>query len=271
MAPKSFSLSVRQFADRTTAQMRDVFAESVQDVVEMAQLPKARGGRMPVDTGALRNSLASGLNGSFANEGADSYVVTLSGVQIGECRAVRVDNALRPQIGAGLLRNRQPGPPIRAARQLLRWRRRRAVPAARRILGGKGEDMILETDIENALKAIIGGAGLSWPVAWPNQNAPGAKPYIVFGIVRVNRRDDTHEGVMTISRGQLLLTVVMGEGISTKTANEKADQIAALFPTGRRLPVMGGQIVILKPADILEGFPQDGDWRVPVRVDYEAS
>lgn len=87
MAPKSFSVSVRQFADRTKAQMRDVFAESVQDVVEMAQLPKARGGRMPVDTGALRNSLASGLNGSFANKGAESYVVTLSGVQIGDIAA----------------------------------------------------------------------------------------------------------------------------------------------------------------------------------------
>lgn len=131
--------------------------------------------------------------------------------------------------------------------------------------------MILETDIENALKSVVGGAGLGWSIAWPNQNAPGSKPYIVFGMVRVNRRDDTLEGVQTISRGQLLLTVVTGEGISTRTANEKADQIAALFPKGRRIPVTGGEIVIIKPADVREGFPQDGDWRVPVIIDYEAS
>lgn len=131
--------------------------------------------------------------------------------------------------------------------------------------------MILETDIENALKAVVGNAGLGWSIAWPNQNAPGSKPYVVFGMVRVNRRDDTLDGVQTISRGQLLLTVVTGEGISTRTANEKADQIAALFPKGRRIPVTGGEIIFIKPADILEGFPQDGDWRMPVRADYEAS
>lgn len=84
MAAKSFSASVRAFTGKTKSQMRDVFVESVQDVVELAQTPKAKGGRMPVDTGNLRNSLASGLNGSFGNTGAESYAVTLTGLELGD-------------------------------------------------------------------------------------------------------------------------------------------------------------------------------------------
>lgn len=85
MAPKSFSLSVQQFADKTSQQMRDCFAEAVQDVVETAQLEKSKGGRMPNRvTGNLINSLASGLNGSFGAPSADSYIVTLSQLEIGD-------------------------------------------------------------------------------------------------------------------------------------------------------------------------------------------
>lgn len=84
MAQRSFAASVAAFRDKTKRQMRDVFAEAVQDVVEIAQTPKAKGGRMPVRDGNLRNSLASGLNGSFGATGPDSYVVTLSGLEIGD-------------------------------------------------------------------------------------------------------------------------------------------------------------------------------------------
>jgi hypothetical protein len=84
MAQKSFTASVAAFRDKTKKQMRDVFVEAVQDVLETAQQPKARGGRMPVDTGNLRNSLASGLNGAFGVPSADGYVVTLSEMEIGD-------------------------------------------------------------------------------------------------------------------------------------------------------------------------------------------
>ncbi|MGQ3214789.1 phage tail terminator-like protein [Shinella sp.] len=130
---------------------------------------------------------------------------------------------------------------------------------------------ILEADIEVALKAAIDGAGLSWPIAYPNIHFNGAKPYIGVQIVRVARRDETLNGELTISRGQVIASVVVALGTSTKTANQKADQFAALFLMGRRIPVTGGEIVIMKPADIREGYPQDADWRTPVIVDYEAS
>ncbi len=84
MAPKTFSLACSAFRDKTKAQMRDVFVEAVQDVMEIAQRPKAQGGRMPVKDGFLRNSLASGLNGTFGPVGPDSYVVTLSGLSLGD-------------------------------------------------------------------------------------------------------------------------------------------------------------------------------------------
>lgn len=130
---------------------------------------------------------------------------------------------------------------------------------------------IAETDIELALKAAIEAGNLSWSIAWPNQDHNGVKPYVQCEIVRVNRRDETLDGVMPISRGMIMATAVTARGISSRIGNEKADQIAALFPMGRRIAVTGGEIVILKPADVKEGFPQDADWRTPVQIDYEAS
>lgn len=129
----------------------------------------------------------------------------------------------------------------------------------------------LETDIETAIKTEIDGAGLAWPIAWPNENFNDPKPYIAVSIVRVNRRDDTLAGENTISLGRVIGTVVVAKGSYTRTANLKADQFAALFPMGKTIAVPGGQIVFTKPADIQEGFPQDEDWRVPVIAQYECS
>jgi hypothetical protein len=84
MAPKNFTIQVEAFAGKTREQMRNVLRNSVQDVLETAQLPKARGGRMPVDTGFLRNSLASGLNGAFGQPDANSYTLTVAGMDLGD-------------------------------------------------------------------------------------------------------------------------------------------------------------------------------------------
>lgn len=84
MVKQTLSASVRQFANMTKMQMRDVFAESVQDVVDAAQLPRDKGGKLPVISGNLRNSLASGLNGTIGAPDASSYVVTLSQMELGD-------------------------------------------------------------------------------------------------------------------------------------------------------------------------------------------
>lgn len=68
----------------TTERMNAVARGSVQRVVEVAQTPRAKGGRMPVDTGALRNSLASSLNGSTALTGGDAFVLVVGDMEAGD-------------------------------------------------------------------------------------------------------------------------------------------------------------------------------------------
>lgn len=102
---KSFTASVQAFADKTAAQMRDVMRESVQDVLDIAQTPKAQGGRMPVDTGFLRNSVASGLNGAFSAPGADSYELTIAGMDLGDVArfAWTADYAIHQELGTSTM------------------------------------------------------------------------------------------------------------------------------------------------------------------------
>ncbi|MCC0013872.1 MAG: hypothetical protein H6881_08340 [Rhodobiaceae bacterium] len=131
--------------------------------------------------------------------------------------------------------------------------------------------MPTETNIEVRLKKELKDAALGWSIAWPNQPYSGSKPYLVAQIVRIDRRDDTHDGTLTISQGRMIVTVVSEKGKSTRTSNTMADQVAAVFPHGKRMTVTGGEIVIMKPPLIQDGFPQDADWRTPVIIDYQAS
>lgn len=91
---KRFSAKIRSHGKQTIAGMLAVAKESIQDVIEDAQLPVAKGGRMRVDTGFLRNSMASGLNGSLggASDSADpdgnasriSYELAIANMDIGD-------------------------------------------------------------------------------------------------------------------------------------------------------------------------------------------
>ena len=80
----TFTASLAQFRDKTKAQMQAVLSASVQDVLEEAQKPVAQGGRMPVDTGFLRNSLVCELNGSQIGTGATSYTLAAAGMEPGD-------------------------------------------------------------------------------------------------------------------------------------------------------------------------------------------
>lgn len=82
---KSFAAQIDQIKADTLVKMTAVMQESIQDVLEDAQTPVGAGGRMPVDTGNLRNSLASELNGGgFGPEGAGAYALTIAGMEIGD-------------------------------------------------------------------------------------------------------------------------------------------------------------------------------------------
>ncbi|MBA8799154.1 hypothetical protein FHW77_002873 [Agrobacterium sp. RC10-4-1] len=128
-----------------------------------------------------------------------------------------------------------------------------------------------QTNIELTLAADFNAAAGGWKVAFPNIPFRSPKPYVRFEIVRVSNRDDTLEGQAPISKGRIVATVVTEIGTKSKDANTKADQIAAYYPMGRRIPIINGEIVIIAPPNIQEGFPQDADWRTPVIIDYEAS
>ena len=81
---KLFLADVKAFRDKTVDQMTRVAKQSIQDVASLAQTPVAQGGNMPVDLGFLRNSLTSGINGSSAGMGADSFVLAVAGMELGD-------------------------------------------------------------------------------------------------------------------------------------------------------------------------------------------
>lgn len=129
-----------------------------------------------------------------------------------------------------------------------------------------------ENDIEVALKARLGNNPLpGFAYSWPNVNMAGTKPYAEITFVRVERLDRTVGEGPPLSRGKLIVTLVTREGVGTTDANTAAQTVAALFPKASRLPAANGIIVITKPPDIREGFPDAGDWRTPVIIDYLAS
>ena len=80
----SFSAQVDAFVAQTEQRTTAVFKASAQDVLKDAQTPTAKGGRMRVKTGNLRNSHVSGLNGSTSLSGADSYVLTIAQAKLGD-------------------------------------------------------------------------------------------------------------------------------------------------------------------------------------------
>jgi hypothetical protein len=80
----SFSAQVDDFIKRSEVYHTAVLKQSAQDFVADAQTPVAKGGRMRVDTGFLRNSHVSGLNGSTALSGAESYVLTIAKMKLGD-------------------------------------------------------------------------------------------------------------------------------------------------------------------------------------------
>lgn len=81
---RKFIADVQRFTDKTADQMLRVAKQSLQDVIRQAQTPVAKGGDMPVDTGYLRNSLVTEVRGATAGQGADSFILGLSTLELGD-------------------------------------------------------------------------------------------------------------------------------------------------------------------------------------------
>ena len=79
-----FTAQIKAFADRAEEKIEAVVKQSAQEVFSIAQTPIAQGGRMPVDTGFLRNSLIAELNGAGVSGGSDAYVMAIAGMDLGD-------------------------------------------------------------------------------------------------------------------------------------------------------------------------------------------
>lgn len=101
MTGKSFTVQMREFAEKTKAQQRAALQASVQDVMKVAQLPVFQGGRMPVKDSHLRNSLVSELNGAQLGEGPTSYTLVADAIEPGDTArfAWTAAHALRQEFG----------------------------------------------------------------------------------------------------------------------------------------------------------------------------
>jgi hypothetical protein len=80
----SFTASVKNWSEKAIRNAELVFKQSVQDLFELANRPVAKGGRMRVDTGFLRNSLTMELNGTTFLGSADSYVLAVANLNLGD-------------------------------------------------------------------------------------------------------------------------------------------------------------------------------------------
>ena len=83
-----FSADVKRWGDRSLDKLLRVAKQSTQDVTRIAQTTVAQGGNMPVDTGFLRNSVVSSINGGGGTDGDAGITLTIAQLQIGDVLAV---------------------------------------------------------------------------------------------------------------------------------------------------------------------------------------
>ena len=97
-----------QWTKKTEKRIDAVLKDATQSVVAIAQQTKAKGGRMPVDTGNLRNSLQSSVAGGAMGEGKESYIMVAGNMKGGDLAtftwtaeyAAAVNNGNRGRPGA---------------------------------------------------------------------------------------------------------------------------------------------------------------------------
>jgi len=107
MARYTFA-TLDQWTKKTKQRIDAVLKDATQSVVAVAQETKAKGGRMPVDTGNLRNSLQSSVAGGAMGEGASSYILVAGNMKGGDLAtftwtaeyAAAVNNGNRGRPGA---------------------------------------------------------------------------------------------------------------------------------------------------------------------------
>jgi len=83
MAKYTFA-TLDQWTKKTQKRIDAVLKDATQSVVAVAQVPRDKGGRMPVITGNLRNSLQSSIAGGASGEGAESHIMVAASMKGGD-------------------------------------------------------------------------------------------------------------------------------------------------------------------------------------------
>jgi len=97
-----------QWTKKTEKRIDAVLKDATQTVISVAQTPKSKGGRLPVDSGNLRNSLRSSVAGGAMGEGEESYILVAGNMKGGDLAtftwtaeyAAAVNNGNRGRPGA---------------------------------------------------------------------------------------------------------------------------------------------------------------------------
>ncbi|MFC4729094.1 hypothetical protein [Coralloluteibacterium thermophilus] len=87
MSKGDFAAQVKAFADKAKARQEAIFKGSAARVLERASTPKAQGGRMPVDTGFLRNSARASLSGA-PDSSSDDPPLVFARMKVGDTTTV---------------------------------------------------------------------------------------------------------------------------------------------------------------------------------------
>lgn len=114
--------------------------------------------------------------------------------------------------------------------------------------------------------------GLHYKIVWED-DAPGLPdlPYLTFELVPTGRIDDTLDGSGALFTGYAQVTVVTKLGEKAIRARDIAEDVAATFPMTLTIATPTGLVTIIRATDVRQGFRDGPNWRIPVRVYYEAA
>lgn len=98
----TFTAQLQRFSEKAKAKQIAVVKMAAQEVFSIALTPIAQGGRMPVDTGFLRNtSQVSSINGGQNLSGPNAYTLAIAQMESGDVLLMGWTAAYGPRMEHG--------------------------------------------------------------------------------------------------------------------------------------------------------------------------
>lgn len=136
--------------------------------------------------------------------------------------------------------------------------------------------MIDPEDVAEGIKARLENANLGYDIAFPNVDYPAPGQTKQWPRLRVewaasNNRNQFIKGdAAEFQQGRVSIAVITEQGKGETVPNQIAAQVKALFPDNLSIPMPSCVIRITDPCDVIGGYRDGPNWRVPVMVKYEA-